>query len=134
MATSLLGDAVMRLPPSPEGPRRALRFGIDQRDVKVAKLRRGLPLRAARVRPSDRTWKLRKRGCPSQARHEKDSEERPPTRQRWRTHTFEVAAARARYAANPRPANPASIMIQVEGSGTTSSVKFWSGPVPHFHS
>ena len=49
MATSLLGDAVMRLPPGPEGPRRALRFGIDQRDVKVAKLRRGLPLRAARL-------------------------------------------------------------------------------------
>jgi hypothetical protein len=39
----------MRLPPGPEGPRRALRFGIDQRDVKVAKLRRGLPLRAARL-------------------------------------------------------------------------------------
>jgi hypothetical protein len=40
----------MKLPPGPVGPRRAVRFGINQRDVKVAKLRRGLPLRAARLR------------------------------------------------------------------------------------
>ena len=52
-------------------------------------------------------------------------------------HTFDVAAARARYPAKQRPAKPSSIIAQVEDSGTAApmtSVKFWFAPLPQVHS